>query len=149
MGNVNTNHILFICAGAFSMSKPENLLPELLGRLPVRVELKMLTKEDFVKILTQVKFNLLEQYKALLGVDKIMIEFQPCGIQRLAEIAEQINLTKEDLGARRLFQLVESLLEDLSFGEESREGTHMITKEYVELKLKEMNKGNDFRKYLV
>jgi len=114
-GMVKTDHILFIASGAFHISKPSDLIPELQGRFPIRVELKALTADDFVRILTEPKASLTEQYIALLGVEKLLLTFAEDGIQRIAEIAFQVNEHTENIGARRLHTVLERLLEEISF----------------------------------
>jgi ATP-dependent HslUV protease ATP-binding subunit HslU len=119
-GMVRTDHILFIGSGAFHFSKPSDLIPELQGRLPLRVELKALTQEDFAHILTGPDCSLTEQYKALLATEGLQIEFMPDGVARLAEIAFQVNERTENIGARRLHTLLEKLLEEVSFSASER-----------------------------
>ena len=114
-GPVKTDHILFIAAGAFHTAKPSDLIPELQGRFPIRVELKSLVKEDFERILTEPKNALIKQYRALLGVEGVSLTFQEDAIGRIAELAETVNEQTEDIGARRLYTLLEKLLENLSF----------------------------------
>ncbi len=149
-GKVNTQHILFVCAGAFNISKPDDILPELQGRLPVIVKLDMLTRKEFELILLKVKYNLIEQYTKLLGTDGINIKFSHESIKRIAEITGNVNFSKENFGARRLFGLIENLLEDLSYGDEKiEEEVFVIGPEYVDRKLKEWRKESDFEKYLI
>lgn len=114
-GPVKTDHVLFIAAGAFHIAKPSDLIPELQGRFPIRVELKSLVKEDFERILTEPKNALLKQYGALLGAEGVALTFRPDAVARLAELAETVNEQTEDIGARRLYTLLEKLLEELSF----------------------------------
>ena len=133
-GPVKTDYILFIAAGAFHVSKVEDLIPEFLGRFPVLVELNSLKKEDFVNILTQTHNAITMQYAALLGVDNIDLQFTPDGIERIAEVAEELNNTSEDIGARRLHTVMEYLLEDISFeagGNDYPLVTVKIDKKYV------------------
>lgn len=126
------------------------MLPELLGRLPVRVDLNMLTKKEFKLILTKVKYNLLEQYKKLLGTDDINIEFQESAIDRIAGIAEEINFSMENFGARRLFSLVEKTLEELSFETEGDPKKIIkIDDVYVDKMLEEINRKSDYNKHLI
>ena len=114
-GMVKTDHILFICSGAFHLSKPSDLLPELQGRLPIRVELSALTHDDFVRILTEPEANLIKQYQAMLATENFTLEFEPAAIDKIADIAVQINENVENIGARRLHTVLEILLEDISF----------------------------------
>ena len=114
-GLIRTDHILFIGSGAFHLSKPADLIPELQGRLPNRVELEPLTADDFVLILTEPDFSLSEQYSALLKTEGLELKFSPCGIKRIAECAYEINQRNENIGARRLHTIMEKLLEEVSF----------------------------------
>ena len=114
-GNVKTDHILFIASGAFHLAKPSDLLPELQGRLPIRVELQPLTKEDFVRILTEPEASLIRQYEALMATEGVELEFTPESIDALATLAAEINLSVENIGARRLHTVLERLLDDISF----------------------------------
>src|SRR5690606_29290877 len=114
-GMVKTDHILFIASGAFQMSKPSDLIPELQGRLPIRVELQALTPDDFERILTEPTASLTEQHQALLATEGVGIRFTPDGIRRIAETAWQVNESTENIGARRLHTLLERLLEEVSF----------------------------------
>src|SRR6201997_529347 len=121
-GAVKTDHILFIASGAFHIAKPSDLLPELQGRLPIRVELQALTRDDFVRILSATRASLTEQYQALLGTEGVTIEFADSGIEALARIAAEVNEAVENIGARRLQTVMEKLLEDVSFDAENRRG---------------------------
>ena len=114
-GPVTTNHILFIAAGAFHVSKPSDLIPELQGRLPIRVELDSLTEADFIRILTEPKNALTKQYTALLGTEGVEVEFTEDGIAEIAKTAAEVNTSMENIGARRLHTVLERLLDDLSF----------------------------------
>ncbi|WP_320046598.1 ATP-dependent protease ATPase subunit HslU [uncultured Ilyobacter sp.] len=114
-GAVKTDHILFIAAGAFTLSSPSDLMPELQGRFPVKVKLKNLEKEDFIKILTAVEYNLIQQYKLLLGTDNVEIDFTPGAIDRISEVAIELNESVENIGARRLASVVETILKDIMF----------------------------------
>ena len=114
-GMVKTDHVLFIASGAFHLTKPSDLIPELQGRFPIRVELNSLLVEDFVRILTEPDASLTRQYTALLATEGVGIEFTPEGIRRIAEIAAQVNSNTENIGARRLYTVLEKLLEKLSF----------------------------------
>jgi len=150
-GPVKTDFILFIAAGAFHVSKVEDLLPELQGRFPVLVELESLKYEDFVSILSQTDNSLILQYKSLLGVDNIKLEFKQDAIEEIAHIAVLENQTGEDIGARRLHAVVEELLEDISF---NANGDHPeilveIDKKYVDEHLSKVLKNTDLRKYVL
>ena len=121
-GMIKTDHILFIASGAFHLSKPSDLIPELQGRLPIRVELLPLSVEDFERILTATDACLTMQYKALLGTEQVHLDFTPDGIRRVAEIAFSVNERQENIGARRLYTVMERLLEDVSFHAARRTG---------------------------
>jgi len=151
-GPVKTDYMLFIAAGAFHVARVEDLIPELQGRFPVSVELKSLTKEDFVNILTNTEHSLTRQYAVLLAVDHIDLTFTPDAIEAIAEISEEINLTSEDIGARRLHTVMEYLLEDISFnagGGESAIIPVEINRKYVEDHLAKMTKDRDLKKYVL
>ncbi len=149
-GSVKTDHILFICSGAFHLAKPSDLLPELQGRLPIRVELQALTKEDFVKILTEPQANLIEQYTALLGTENLTLKFDAEAIEKIADIAVVINENIENIGARRLHTVLEILLEEISFNASERGGeTITITAQMVEDKLNKYTKSNDLSKFIL
>lgn len=149
-GAVKTDHILFICSGAFHLSKPSDLLPELQGRLPIRVELKALTHDDFVKILTEPEANLIEQYVALLGTENFKLEFEPAAIDKIADISVAINENVENIGARRLHTVLEILLEDISFSATDKSGeTEVITAEMVEEKLHKYTEASDLSKFIL
>ncbi|MEJ6595517.1 ATP-dependent protease ATPase subunit HslU [Parasphingorhabdus sp.] len=149
-GPMKTDHILFIASGAFSMSKPSDMLPELQGRLPIRVELRGLTEADFVRILTETKANLPEQYIALLGTEDVTINITEGAIKKLAEIAANVNETVENIGARRLQTVMEKLLEEISFTAEDRAGEEIsIDTAYVEKQLSEIAKDTDLSKYVL
>ncbi len=150
-GAVKTDYILFIAAGAFHISKVSDLIPELQGRFPVLVELNSLTKDDFVRILTTPQNAVTLQYKTLLSVDKVDIEFTSDAIEEIALIAEEANLTSEDIGARRLHTVMENLLEDVSFsaGENTETVKVVIDKEFVINKLGVPNKDKDLKKYIL
>lgn len=152
-GAVKTDYMLFIAAGAFHVAKVEDLIPELQGRFPVSVELSSLTKEDFVNILTNTEHSLTQQYAVLLGVDHIDLKFTPDAIEAIAEISEEINLTSEDIGARRLHTVMEYLLEDVSFNAGGENIDVMIPVEinraYVEEHLSKMTKDRDLKKYVL
>jgi ATP-dependent HslUV protease ATP-binding subunit HslU len=149
-GIVDTRHILFIAAGAFHMSKPSDLIPELQGRFPLRVELSALTKEDFVKILTQPKNALITQYTELLRTEGVTLDFTPPAIDRLAELATEVNSRSENIGARRLHTIMELLLEEVSFHAPEIAGqTITITPAYVEEKLKNIVEDQDLTRYIL
>jgi len=149
-GAVKTDHILFIASGAFHMAKPSDLIPELQGRLPIRVELQALTTEDFVRILTEPKASLTEQYTELLATEGVEIKFTEDGIKRIAEIAWQINETNENIGARRLYTVMERLLEDISYEASDRANTSLlIDQTYVDQNLGKLAKDQDLTKYIL
>ena len=149
-GPMKTDHILFIASGAFSISKPSDMLPELQGRLPIRVELRALTEADFVRILTETKANLPEQYIALLGTEDVKISITKDAIEKLAEIAANVNESVENIGARRLQTVMEKLLEEISFTAEDRVGEEIrIDKAYVEKQLSDVAKDTDLSKYVL
>jgi len=149
-GMVKTDHILFIAAGAFNISKPSDLLPELQGRFPIRVELDSLTKEDFFKILTEPENALIKQYKELLKTEGIEIIFEEEAIWEIAEIASKVNEQTEDIGARRLHTIMEKLLDDISFeAPDMEEKTVRITKEYVSEKLKDILEDENLSRYIL
>ncbi len=152
-GPVKTDYLLFIAAGAFHVARVEDLIPELQGRFPVSVELSSLTKEDFINILTNTEHSLTSQYAVLLAVDHIDLKFTPDAIEAIAEISEEINLTSEDIGARRLHTVMERLLEDVSFNA-GGEGIDVmipveINRTYVEEHLSKMTKDRDLKKYVL
>ena len=149
-GPMKTDHILFIASGAFSISKPSDMLPELQGRLPIRVELRALTEADFVRILTETRANLPQQYIALLGTEDVKVSITADAIEKLAEIAANVNETVENIGARRLQTVMEKLLEEISFTAEDRVGEEIsIDKAYVEKQLSDVAKDTDLSKYVL
>jgi ATP-dependent HslUV protease ATP-binding subunit HslU len=149
-GMVNTEHILFIAAGAFHVSKPSDLIPELQGRFPIRVELESLTLDDFKRILIQPKNSLIKQYQALLKTEEINLEFSDDAISTLAEMTVNINKTTEDIGARRLHTLLEKLLEEISFlGNEIENKNQMIDSDYVRTRLEALVKDQNLRQYIL
>ena len=149
-GSVKTDHILFIASGAFHLSKPSDLVPELQGRLPIRVELDALTPFDFKRILTEPEHSLVTQYQALLRTDGIDIEFDDSGIESIAEIAASVNEKTENIGARRLHTLVERVLEDLLFQTDRKSKQPvMIDRKYVESRLSELSQDEDLSKYIL
>jgi ATP-dependent HslUV protease ATP-binding subunit HslU len=149
-GMVKTDHILFIAAGAFHMSKPSDLIPELQGRFPIRVGLDPLNKDDFYRILTEPENALIKQYRALLATEGIELDFNEEAILELADIAQRINEMTENIGARRLYTVMEKLLEDLSFSApELKEKEITITKQYVKEKLGEFLEREDLSRYIL
>ena len=149
-GMVSTEHILFIAAGAFHVSKPSDLIPELQGRFPIRVELESLTIDDLKRILVQPKNSLIKQYQALLETEGIKLEFTPDAIDRLAEMTEEINRSTENIGARRLHTLLEKLLEEISFAGGELEDKHqVINAEYVSERLSSLVENRDLRQYIL
>jgi len=149
-GMVRTDHILFIAAGAFHMSKPSDLIPELQGRFPIRVELDSLGKEEFIRILTEPKNALIKQYKALLKTEGIDIEFTEEAIANIAEIAAHVNDRTENIGARRLHTVMERLLDDISFEAPTLESKEIIIDaEYVNKKLGDLVKDEDLSRYIL
>ncbi|HEX4848826.1 MAG TPA: ATP-dependent protease ATPase subunit HslU [Novosphingobium sp.] len=149
-GPMKTDHVLFIASGAFHVAKPSDMLPELQGRLPIRVELKALSEEDFVRILSETRANLVEQYKALLATEKVTLDFAPGAVREVAKIAAQVNEAVENIGARRLQTVMEKLLEELSFEAEDREGeTVTVDEAYVRERLSGLAKDTDLSKYIL
>lgn len=149
-GPVKTDHILFIASGAFHVSKPSDLLPELQGRLPIRVELRALTKEDFRRILTETEASLIRQYKALLDTEEVKLDFTEDAIDALAEVAVQLNTNVENIGARRLQTVMERVLDDVSFNAPDRGGqTVMIDAEYVRKNVGDLAANTDLSRYIL
>ena len=149
-GMVKTDHILFIASGAFHVSKPSDLIPELQGRFPIRVELKSLTTEDFVRILTEPDASLTSQYKALIGTEDVELEFTESGVRRLAEVAYHVNENTENIGARRLHTVMERLLETVSFEASDKSGTAItVNAGYVDDHLTELSKDEDLSRYIL
>jgi ATP-dependent HslUV protease ATP-binding subunit HslU len=151
-GPVKTDYMLFIAAGAFHVSKVEDLIPELQGRFPIKVELASLTKEDFVSILTATEHSITDQYKVLLAVDNIDLSFTQGAIEKIAEVSVEVNETSEDIGARRLHTVMESLLEDVSFnavGGDYPVVPVVVDEKYVEEHLSSMTQGRDIKKYIL
>ncbi len=149
-GTVNTEHMLFIGAGAFHVSKPSDLIPELQGRFPIRVELESLSVGDFVRILTEPKLSLIKQYEALLDTEKVTVNFTDDAIKRLAEIAFQVNQDTDNIGARRLHTILEKMLEDLSFEAPSMPNAVVdITPQYVDDKLKTISTNKDLSAFIL
>ncbi len=149
-GMVKTDHILFVASGAFHYAKPSDLLPELQGRLPIRVELKALTQDDFKRILTETEANLIRQYTALLGTENVTLDFEPAAIDTLAELTVQINANVENIGARRLYTVLERLLEEVSFDASERSGeTIKITEDFVRERIEDLSKNADLSKFIL
>ena len=149
-GPMKTDHVLFIASGAFHLAKPSDMLPELQGRLPIRVELQALTEEDFVSILSDTRANLVEQYQALIGTEQVDLQISPDAIRAIAKIAAQVNESVENIGARRLQTVMEKLLEELSFEAEDRKGeTVVIDAAYVEERLADLAGDTDLSKYIL
>jgi ATP-dependent HslUV protease ATP-binding subunit HslU len=149
-GPMKTDHILFIASGAFHVAKPSDLLPELQGRLPIRVELKALTEEDFVRILSDTRASLTEQYIALIATEGVEVEFTDDGIRAIARIAAEVNGQVENIGARRLSTVLEKLLEDVSFEAEERRGDRVVVDSaYVDAQLADIARDTDLSKYVL
>ena len=149
-GSVRTDHILFIASGAFHTAKPSDLIPELQGRFPIRVELAALGADDFLRILTEPDCSLTEQYAALLGAEQVVLSFTPEGLRRIAEIAWQVNESTENIGARRLHTVLERLLEALSFESADMAGRHVeIDADYVDSHLAELASDQDLSRYIL
>jgi len=149
-GPIKTDHILFIASGAFQLAKPSDLLPELQGRLPIRVELEALTSNDFKRILREPDYSLIKQYVALLKTEKVELEFSEDGIDAIANMASEVNSTVENIGARRLHTIIERILDDISFTATDRAGEKIvINSEYVKKNLDELVKDTDLSKFIL
>jgi len=149
-GAVKTDHVLFIASGAFHLAKPSDLLPELQGRLPIRVELQALTREDFVRILTEPEASLIRQYKALLATEDVTLDFADDAIEALADLAAEINRSVENIGARRLHTVMERLLEEISFSATDKSGTSItIDAEMVRERVGSLAKNADLSKFIL
>ena len=149
-GLVHTDHILFIAAGAFHFSKPSDMIPELQGRFPLRVELQALGKEDFYRILTEPDNALTKQYAALLGTEKVILEYTKDGLEEIASFAEEINASTENIGARRLYTMMEKILADVSFDAPSIPGAHIIVnRKYVSEHLEDIKSDQDLSRYIL
>ncbi|MHB1661887.1 MAG: ATP-dependent protease ATPase subunit HslU [bacterium] len=149
-GIVKTDHILFIAAGAFHVSKPSDLIPELQGRFPIRVEMDSLSKKDFVKILTEPKGALIKQYYELLKTENVNLNFTEDGVERIAEIAEEVNLKTENIGARRLHTILEKVMEDVSFEAPFKAAKKVtVNSDYVNERLKDIIKDEDLSRYIL
>ena len=149
-GPIKTDHILFIASGAFQLAKPSDLLPELQGRLPIRVELQPLTKQDFVRILKEPDNSLIKQYVALMETENVELQFTDDGIEELAEISSQINSTIENIGARRLHTILEKVLEEISFSAPDKSGEKIVVdKSFVQKNLGDIIKDKDLSKFIL
>ena len=149
-GTIKTDHILFIASGAFQLAKPSDLLPELQGRLPIRVELDALNSEDFKRILKEPDNSLIKQYKALLKTENVTLEFSEDGIDAIANIASEINSTVENIGARRLHTIIERVLDEISFTATDRSGEKIIIdSDYIKKNIGELVKNNDLSKFIL
>lgn len=149
-GMVKTDHILFIASGAFHLTKPSDLIPELQGRFPIRVELDALTSDDFMRILVEPDASLTEQYRALLATEEVTLSFAEDGVRRIAETAFQVNENTENIGARRLHTILERLLEDVSFTASENSGSKIkITAEYVDENISELAQDEDLSRYIL
>ena len=149
-GPMKTDHVLFIASGAFHVAKPSDMLPELQGRLPIRVELKALSEDDFVRILSETRANLVAQYRALMGTEQVSLDITPEAVRAIARVAAQVNEAVENIGARRLQTVMEKLLEELSFEAEDRRGeTVVIDEAYVAARLGDLARDTDLSKYIL
>jgi ATP-dependent HslUV protease ATP-binding subunit HslU len=149
-GMVRTDHVLFIASGAFHLAKPSDLIPELQGRFPIRVELDSLNVADFEQILTNTDACLTKQYQALLETESVQLDFRPEGVRRLAEIAFQVNEKTENIGARRLYTVMEKLLEEVSFDASRHSGGSItIDAAYVDARLKDLAQSEDLARYVL
>lgn len=149
-GLIKTDHILFVASGAFHLSKPSDLIPELQGRLPIRVELQALTSDDFVRILTEPNASLTEQYQALLNTENVTLSFTEDGLHKIAQVAWQVNERTENIGARRLHTVLERLLDEVSFEASDKPGSEVsVTAEYVEQRLGSLVQDEDLSRYIL
>ena len=149
-GTVKTDHILFIASGAFHVSKPSDLLPELQGRLPIRVELEALSRDDLRRILVEPEASLVKQYQALMGAENVTLEFEDAAIDRLADLAEAVNNSVENIGARRLQTVLERLLDEISFEAPDKSGeTITITADYVNERVAGLAGDADLSKFIL
>jgi len=147
---IKTDHILFIASGAFHLSNPSDLIPELQGRLPIRVELSALTPDDFRRILTEPNASLTEQYRELLATEGVTVEYTQDGIDRIAELAYQVNEKTENIGARRLHTMMERLLEEISFTAADNAGQSInVDRAYVDKYLAELSQDEDLSHYIL
>ncbi|MDQ7078895.1 MAG: AAA family ATPase [Robiginitomaculum sp.] len=149
-GPVKTDHILFIASGAFHVAKPSDMLPELQGRLPIRVELRALTREDFARILTEPEASLISQYIALMETEGVTLDFKDEAIEAIADISASVNASVENIGARRLQTVMEKLLEEISFTASENQGkTIAIDKGYVMERLESLSRNTDLSKFIL
>jgi ATP-dependent HslUV protease ATP-binding subunit HslU len=149
-GYIKTDHILFVAAGAFHRARPSDLMPELQGRFPIRVELTDLNRDDFIRILTEPKNALTKQYTALMGTERVEIEFTQDAIEALAECAYRVNQTTQNIGARRLYTIMERLLEELSFeAPDMGTGHVIIDAAYVSERLEKLSQDEDLSKFIL
>ena len=149
-GPIKTDHILFIASGAFQLAKPSDLLPELQGRLPIRVELDPLTSEDFKRILKEPDNSLIKQYKALLSTENVNLEFTDDGINTIANIATEVNSSVENIGARRLHTIIERVLDEISFTATDKSGEKIVVDtDYINKNLGELTKDTDLSKFIL
>ena len=149
-GPVKTDHILFIASGAFQLAKPSDLLPELQGRLPIRVELDALNSDDFIRILKEPDNSLIKQYKALLKTENVDLEFSEDGIDTIANLASEVNSTVENIGARRLHTIIERVLDEISYTATDRSGEKIvINSDYVKKNLGQLVKDTDLSKFIL
>ena len=149
-GPIKTDHILFIASGAFQLAKPSDLLPELQGRLPIRVELSALDEKDFIRILKEPDNSLIKQYKALLKTENVDLEFKDDGIEMLAKISTEVNSSIENIGARRLHTIIEKVLDDISFNATDKAGEKIVVdKKFVEKNLGNLVKDTDLSKFIL
>ena len=149
-GNMRTDHILFIAAGAFHIAKPSDLIPELQGRFPIRVELESLNKKDFFKILSETKNSLIKQYVELLAVEDITLSFVDSGIKKIADFCDEVNKKNDNIGARRLYAIMEKLLEDISFNcDKYKKQNIIIDEHFVTSKLHDLVVDTDLTKYIL
>jgi ATP-dependent HslUV protease ATP-binding subunit HslU len=147
---VRTDHVLFVAAGAFHRSKPSDLMPELQGRFPIRVELKDLSKDDFVRILKEPRNSLTRQYSALMQTEGLSIEFTDAAVESLADFAHKVNQSTQNIGARRLYTILERMLEDLSFdASEKRDQSITIDADYVQDRLQAITEDDDLSKFIL
>ena len=147
---VDTTHILFVAAGAFHMSKPSDLIPELQGRFPIRVELQQLSQQDFERILVQPENALIKQYTELLGTEEVELEFTPKAIERISEVANEVNSNTENIGARRLHTILEHILEEISFHAPDAQGQKVtVTDGYVNERLAGIIEDRDLTRFIL
>jgi ATP-dependent HslUV protease ATP-binding subunit HslU len=149
-GYIKTDHVLFIAAGAFHRAQPSDLMPELQGRFPIRVELNSLTKDDFIRILTEPQSSLTKQYTALLGTEGVTLEFTPDAVEALADFAFRVNQTTQNIGARRLYTIMERVVEELSFDAPERRGTSIaIDAAFVRERLERISQDEDLSRFIL